>query len=191
MAGISLFNDMVQGIADRGRRLLTTGVRSGGRVEQSAMSVEALCDMLLSSRGEASGIALAAEIFHRWSRMDPAGQQAFVQMLYGKFGPDMAKLDKAIKRFDKDKGPDAITALHQAAEPRRQELVRRLNLAPKGTAKLVEMRERLLGHEECQRRIPRRRCRLLTSAGFLVQSRISDAAAHRLVHAGGYPGKDH
>ena len=71
MAGISLFNDMVQGIADRGRRLLTTGVRSGGRVEQSAMSVEALCDMLLSSRGEASGIALAAEIFHRWSRMDP------------------------------------------------------------------------------------------------------------------------
>ena len=144
MAGISLFNDMVQGIADRGRRLLTIGTRSGRRVEQSAVSVEALCDMLLSSRGEASGIALAAEIFSRWSDMDAEGQQAFVHMLHSKFGPDMGKLDKAIKHFDKDKSADAITALHKAAEPRRQELVRRLNLAPKGTAKLVEMRERLL-----------------------------------------------
>src|SRR5205814_7404671 len=34
--------------------------------------------------------------------------------------------------------------LHQAAEPRRQELLRRLNLAPGGTASLVKMREQLL-----------------------------------------------
>ena len=34
--------------------------------------------------------------------------------------------------------------MHQAAEPRRQELFRRLNLAPGGTAALVRMREQLL-----------------------------------------------
>ena len=79
----------------------------------------------------------------------------------------------------------------QAAEPRRQELVRRLNLAPKGTAKLVEMRERLLAMKDRYRRVPRRRCRLLTSVRLLVQSRLSDAAPHRLVDAGGHPGKDH
>ena len=35
-------------------------------------------------------------------------------------------------------------AVHAAAEPRRQELLRRLNLAPGGTAALVRMREQLL-----------------------------------------------
>ena len=34
--------------------------------------------------------------------------------------------------------------MHQASEPRRQELIRRLNLAPGGTAALVQMREALL-----------------------------------------------
>ena len=34
--------------------------------------------------------------------------------------------------------------MHLAAEPRRQELLRRLNLAPGGTAALVRMREHLL-----------------------------------------------
>ena len=43
-------------------------------------------------------------------------------------------------------GIEAVEALHAAAEPRRQELVRRLNLAPGGTAALVRMREELLKH---------------------------------------------
>ena len=43
-------------------------------------------------------------------------------------------------------GIEAVEALHAAAEPRRQELVRRLNLAPGGTAALVRMREELLRH---------------------------------------------
>ena len=142
MSGISFFSDMVQSITDRGRRLLAAGARS--EPVQAETSIETLCDMLLSSRGEASGMALAAEILQRWTQLDATGQQDFVRMLHEQFGPDTAKLDKAIERYRTDKSSDAIIELHQAAEPRRQELVRRLNLAPKGTAKLVEMRERLL-----------------------------------------------
>ncbi|CAN7622095.1 malonyl-CoA decarboxylase [Pararhizobium sp. LjRoot238] len=146
MAGISFFSDMVQSITDRGRRLLATGARS--EPVQAETNIETLCDMLLSSRGEASGMALAAEILHRWTHLDATGQQVFVRMLYEQFGPDHAKLDKAIERYRSDGGSDALIELHQAAEPRRQELVRRLNLAPGGTAKLVEMRERLLAMKE-------------------------------------------
>jgi malonyl-CoA decarboxylase len=47
---------------------------------------------------------------------------------------------------DKGTSPDAIARLLKAAEPRRQELIRRLNLAPGGTAALVKMREALLAH---------------------------------------------
>lgn len=47
---------------------------------------------------------------------------------------------------DKGTSPDAVSKLLKAAEPRRQELIRRLNLAPGGTASLVRMREALLTH---------------------------------------------
>ncbi|UVK41264.1 malonyl-CoA decarboxylase [Mesorhizobium sp. AR10] len=142
MAGVSFFSDMVQSITDRGRRLLAVGARNGP--VQAETNIETLCDMLLSSRGEASGMALAAEILQRWTQLDAADQQDFVRILHERFGPDLAKLDKAIERYRGDRSSDAVIELHQAAEPRRQELVRRLNLAPKGTARLVEMRERLL-----------------------------------------------
>lgn len=143
MAGISFFSDMVQSITDRGRRLLSAAMSS--EPARDATTIEALCNMLLSTRGEASGMALAAEILERWSELDEAGQQGFVRMLYDRFGPDDARLEKAIERYLGDKNSDAVIELHQAAEPRRQELVRRLNLAPRGTATLVGMRERLLG----------------------------------------------
>jgi malonyl-CoA decarboxylase len=146
MAGISFFSDMVQSITDRGRRLLAAGARS--EPVQAETNIETLCDMLLSSRGEASGMALAAEVLQRWAQLDAAGQQDFVRMLHEQFGPDIAKLDKAIERYRSDRSSDAVIELHQAAEPRRQELVRRLNLAPKGTARLVEMRERLLAMKD-------------------------------------------
>jgi malonyl-CoA decarboxylase len=146
MAGISFFSDMVQSITDRGRRLVAAGARS--EPVQAETNIETLCDMLLSSRGEASGMALAAEVLQRWAQLDAAGQQDFVRMLHEQFGPDIAKLDKAIERYRSDRSSDAVIELHQAAEPRRQELVRRLNLAPKGTARLVEMRERLLAMKD-------------------------------------------
>ena len=40
--------------------------------------------------------------------------------------------------------------LHAAAEPKRQEVIRRLNLAPRGTSKLVRMREELFEHQKKQ-----------------------------------------
>src|SRR5919205_282583 len=66
--------------------------------------------------------------------------------LADRFGPDRAKLERAIDAYRSDPGPPTINALHEAAEARRQELIRRLNLAPGGTSALVRMREELLAH---------------------------------------------
>ena len=74
MSGISLFSDMVQSITDRGRRLLAAGARN--EPVQAETTIETLCDMLLSSRGEASGMALAAEIHQRWAQL--SGQYIIV-----------------------------------------------------------------------------------------------------------------
>ncbi|MGG7576594.1 malonyl-CoA decarboxylase [Rhizobium sp. Nf11,1] len=146
MPEASFFTDMLQSITDHGRQLLFSGSRNTQAAAKA--DLQTLCEMLLSSRGEASGMALAAEILDRWEALDSEGAQAFLQMLHEKFGPDASKLDQAIERYRTDKSSAAVIALHQAAEPRRQELLRRLNHAPNGTATLVRMRQQLLASKD-------------------------------------------
>ncbi|MEP7457198.1 malonyl-CoA decarboxylase [Phyllobacterium sp. SB3] len=142
MTGTSFFSDMLQTITERGRKLLSFAPRAP--LAPGTTNIENLCEMLLTSRGEASGMALAAQILQHWSRLDEKGQRDFMLLLFDRFGPDEARLDAAIETYHSSRTPRAVLALHQAAEPRRQELIRRLNLAPNGISTLVGMREQLL-----------------------------------------------
>lgn len=144
MNGVSFFSDMLQTITDRGRRLLSFGGREENTAVGRLRDAESACETLLSSRGEASGMALAKAILDRWERFDATQRRDFMAMLLARFGPDAGRLEKAIDAYRADPSPSAVLELHLAAEPRRQELIRRLNLAPGGTATLVRMRETLL-----------------------------------------------
>lgn len=140
----SFFSDLLQTISERGRALLeSTGVRRVDAGTRSEDFVE-LCEQLLSGRGEASGVALARHILNNYEKLTTGPRIAFFEALAHRFGPDRAEVEAAIKAWQER--PSDITAmqLHEAAEPRRQELFRRLNLAPGGTAALVRMREQLL-----------------------------------------------
>ena len=134
---------MVQTITERGRKLWTFAPRAE-RLPSGILGLERLCEMLLSSRGEASGMALAAEILQQWSRLSEDEQRDFMLLLFEKFGPDSKRLDAAIETYRAERTARAVLELHRAAEPRRQELIRRLNLAPNGISTLVGMREQLL-----------------------------------------------
>lgn len=136
---MAFLGDLFSSVADRGRALIGIDRFVGSR----GRSIEQLCEDILSGRGEASGMALAQAVLSAWERLDSAGRRAFFAVLKEKFGPDHARLDQAIEAYRKDPTPAAIAALHVAAEPRRQELLRRLNLAPDGTQVLVRMRESL------------------------------------------------
>lgn len=142
MSTTSLFSEMLQTITERGRRFLSFGAREDAFDSLSAIAKR--CETLLSSRGEASGMALAKDILDRWSTFDGESQRAFMRMLLAGFGPKTARLEAAIDAYRADQNPKALLELHIAAEPRRQELIRRLNLAPSGIATLVAMREALL-----------------------------------------------
>lgn len=89
-------------------------------------------------------MALAGEILNEWSRSDDSRRRAFMTMLLERFGPDTEQLEQAIDTYRAEPSPAALRSLHEASEPRRQELIRRLNLAPDGIATLVRMREGLL-----------------------------------------------
>lgn len=139
---LSFLGDLLQTITDRGRDLIRGRDHAP---EEGDLSLA--CETLLSSRGEASGVGRALAILDRWDVLDEAGRLAFLKALAERFGPDRQSLARAVDAWRADPGPATMAALHEAAEPRRQELIRRLNLAPGGIATLVRMREELFRHQ--------------------------------------------
>jgi malonyl-CoA decarboxylase len=138
----SFFGELLQTISDRGRGFLKRERRGQDPVRSESL-VE-LCEDLLSGRGEASGVALAREILSRYAELRTGPRVAFFEALAQRFGADLERMDRAIAAWRENPTDDTAAEVHAASEPRRQELFRRLNLAPGGTAALVRMREQLL-----------------------------------------------
>jgi malonyl-CoA decarboxylase len=136
---MAFLGELLTNVADRGRALIGFERFLG----KGARPIDRLCEDLLSGRGEASGMALAQAVLEAWQRLDRPGRLAFFNLLRERFGPDHDRLDAAIEAYRAKPYPATVAALHQASEPRRQELLRRLNLAPEGTHVLVRMREAL------------------------------------------------
>jgi malonyl-CoA decarboxylase len=138
----AFFSDLLASISERGRTLLRRGGSSNGK--QDTSGILDLCEALLSGRGEASGTAMAREVLDRYHHLDDASRVAFFEALVRDFGPDREKLSQAIESWRARPSDEDASDLHFASEPRRQELIRRLNRAPGGTSELVEMRADLL-----------------------------------------------
>ncbi len=102
------------------------------------------CRRLLSARGEANSAVHAATALRQYQHLSEPEQLRFFEHLDADFGLDPAAVLEAAHRYAAE--PTAQTLMHLAgvAEPPRQELLRRLNRAPGGTALIVQMRRQLL-----------------------------------------------
>ena len=98
---------------------------------------------------------MAREVLDRYHDLDDDGRRSFFEVLARDFGPDRDKLAEAIKTWQAQPGDGNGSNLHFASEPRRQELIRRLNRAPGGTGDLVAMRSDLLTHMNGRKDSPR------------------------------------
>src|ERR1700737_2263208 len=139
----SFFGELLQTISERGRALVERARERRGSAAQSDGLIEQW-EALLSGRGEASGVARAAEILAEYATLTTGPRIAFFEALATRFGPDQSRIAAAVERWGAEKTDEAAAELHAASEPRRQELLRRLNLAPGGTKALVAMREQLM-----------------------------------------------
>ncbi|MCG6968058.1 MAG: malonyl-CoA decarboxylase [Chromatiaceae bacterium] len=137
MPGVKWLERLMNTVADRGRELL------GLREDESRDGLPDLCRRLIAGRGEASNIALAREILQRFEMLDEQDKTGFLITLAEEFGPDAGRISDAVAAFRNDQ-PATLVRLLEAVEPPRQELFRRLNMAPLGTASLVAMRAQLL-----------------------------------------------
>jgi malonyl-CoA decarboxylase len=138
----AFFSDLLSTISERSRTLLRRGASPDAK--QDASDLIALCEALLSGRGEASGTAMARAVLDRYHQLDQPGRVAFFHTLSRDYGPDREKLSHAIETWRAQPSDDDASDLHFASEPRRQELIRRLNRAPGGTSELVTMRADLV-----------------------------------------------
>lgn len=139
---MSFVADLLATVTERGRRWV--GLARSERLPADGAELAGLAASLLSRRGEASGVALARQVLQAYSLLPAEERTHFLRDIADKFDPDHERLQRAIEAWTADQSTENAAELHLAAEPRRQELIRRLNLAPGGTAALVGLRADVL-----------------------------------------------
>ncbi len=107
--------------------------------------LDELCAALMSGRGEVSTMRRAREVLACYRGLDAAGRRGFFELLADAYDIDPATVTAAATDYAQNRDAVTLQQVVQAAEPRRQELFRRLNHAPGATADLVRMRCDLLG----------------------------------------------
>lgn len=132
------FADLMATLFDRRSERLSDHASGAGAM---AERIEAL----LSGEGEVSGMRVAREILSRYQAMDDAAKRDFFAYLAGHLDIDPDRLHASVEAYRKERSAETLNRLSREAEPRRQELLRRLNQAPGATAWLVRMRRDLLG----------------------------------------------
>jgi len=118
-----------------------------GSNAQGGVKVERLldqCEKLLSERGQAVNNSLAREMLELYAELDRRQQVGFFLALLEGFSPDPKAALTAAERYAAEPSIEMFAQLHEAVEPPRQELLRRLNRAPGGMAAILKMREHVL-----------------------------------------------
>ena len=113
--------------------------------KNGAPNIDDLLDRLMGNTGEVSAIVAARELLDVYKGLDDEGKKEFFFNIEQNFNTEPASVKLAFGTFDADPSSANLNRLHHAAEPRRVELLRRLNQTPGATHDLVSMRKDLLG----------------------------------------------
>ena len=138
---MQLFHDLMPALHPR---RWTPAIVRKHLLNEETESIESLCRMMMDSDGEYSSLLLAERILNAYESLDDAEQLLFFNTLLDDYDIDVNETRAAIDAYEEKPSAYALRRLTAASEPRRQELLRRINLTPGGTRRLVKMREQLL-----------------------------------------------
>ena len=134
---MNFFADILSSLFDRKLGLTN-------RVEDDNKPIDDLCQALLSSRGDVSGMSLAQLILDRYADLDDDDKLAWFLLLANDMDVPAEVAIAAIKAYQDAPSAKNYEAMTAAVEPARLQLIRRLNQTHDATAKLVAMREDLI-----------------------------------------------
>ena len=136
-------------VKTRLQRSNTSGLRNEAGRPTAAVNqlsrAKKLAESLLSERGEASGAVVARELHEILRILVAEDRLDFQRFLATDFAPDATVLRAAAETYLSGPSAEAAAVLAQATDPPRQELLRRMNMAPGGTSALVAMRKEIAG----------------------------------------------
>ena len=112
--------------------------------ERSLRSVLIHCRRLISERGAANSTVIARALVAGFEALPEEQRARFFEHLSSDFSPDPKAVLKVAQAYAADPSAPNLLHLTQVAEPPRQELLRRINRSPGGTASIVAMRRELL-----------------------------------------------
>lgn len=125
-------------------------LKNAAQRQSSARSTRRLvldCKRLLSEDGEMGGLAVAAGVIERLAELaaqPPEAMDGLFDFLAAGLSPDPATVLRCAQAYAEAPGVATLAALQAAAEPPRQELFRRLNRMPGGTAAVLGLRRALM-----------------------------------------------
>ncbi|WP_299666691.1 malonyl-CoA decarboxylase [uncultured Ruegeria sp.] len=149
------------------------------RGKDDKRSIAELCEALLSAEGEVSGFMLASTILDRYQTLDDPAKIDFFIYLNNQLELDADQLAETALLYADARSIELYQKLSEVAEPRRQELLRRLNQPSGATQELVAMRVDLLRFLESNPELKRtdidfvHLLRSWFNRGFLVLKQIS------------------
>lgn len=134
---MTLLADLLSTVFERRYRQRVEHVHDNRPIEQ-------LAEALVGTAGETSGLALASDILSGFEAMDDAGKLSFFNHIATALNIDPETVRNTLDAYEAKPSKASYRAFATAAEPRRQELIRRLNSVPGATGALVRMRADLL-----------------------------------------------
>jgi malonyl-CoA decarboxylase len=134
---MSLLADLLSTVFDRRYRATAQAGRSRRPLGDQLRD-------LLGAAGEVSGLTLARDILAGYAGLDDAGKLGFLRDLAQGMNIDPEMVRSALDAYEKAPSKVSYRSFMEAAEPQRQEAIRRLNRVPGATGALVAMRADLL-----------------------------------------------
>jgi malonyl-CoA decarboxylase len=127
-------------IADTGQKLF----KKSNIKKNDSDSIIKLCDELLSNKGMVFGITVARDITNLYQDLSHENKLNFFKKINEKYKANNRDVNKAIEVYSQNQNEKNLSKLFIAAEGKRRELFRRMNIAPNGTSIIVKLREDLL-----------------------------------------------
>ncbi len=137
---VSFLQELLNSVAEQSRALLPKALFGG----DEEPSITALCQALMSGRGEASGVAIARQLLLALRQAGPDQRLKFFRYLADDLQPNAVHVARAAEAYLATPSDTTLADLQKASESPCREFFRRLNLAPGATSEIVALRRDLL-----------------------------------------------
>ena len=134
---MSLFSGLLGSLFDRTSSWISSQ-------KQTKEDITLLCDLLLSTTGEARGQSLAHDILDKYAILSDDQKKAFFLYLRHQLDLDISASIAALSSYEASPDSKTYSAVHAAIEPQRLALFTRLNTQDGATERLVRMRADIL-----------------------------------------------